>query len=320
MEEAARQLIRALRGHRSQVALSRRLGYRGNAVAKWEGGQRSPTFGEILRAAARLGIDVPAALQRFHPASASAWDPAQPLEVSGWLRALQGPMSQAVLAERSGLSRQQVGRLLSGRTAGRLPQVMAVVDAITGRLPDLVGALVPIEEVPLLAREALVRQALSRLAFAHPWSSAAQVWLGSRRREVRAAEAPARLAQELGLPEADAARLLDALVEAGVAEVVRGRIRPRSPGTTVEISATDEDLKALRAHWAGVAAQRMERRAEGDLFSFNVFGVSREAMVKIREAQRRFYREVRSLLTDSTQEMVALLVVHTAVLGDADPP
>ena len=53
-----------MRGKRSQVALSRRLGYRGNVVAKWEGGSRSPTFGEMLRACARIGIDVPGALRR----------------------------------------------------------------------------------------------------------------------------------------------------------------------------------------------------------------------------------------------------------------
>jgi hypothetical protein len=75
MEEAARQLIRALRGSRSQVALARRLGYRGNVVAKWEGGQRFPTFGEVLRACGRVGIDVPSALARFHAPSASAWRP-----------------------------------------------------------------------------------------------------------------------------------------------------------------------------------------------------------------------------------------------------
>ena len=82
MDEAARQMLRALRGRRSQVALSRWLGYRGNVVAKWEGGQRFPTFGETLRACGRVGIDVPDALRRFHAPSAGAWDPADPQDLS----------------------------------------------------------------------------------------------------------------------------------------------------------------------------------------------------------------------------------------------
>lgn len=306
-----------MRGPRSQVALSRRLGYRGNVVAKWEGGQRSPTFGEILRASARLGIDVPAALRRFHAPSADAWDPATPEEIGPWLRALQGQTSQALLAERTGLSRQQIGRVLSGRTQGRLPMVMVVIDALTGRLPDLVAELVPMDQVPLLARQAQVRQALSRLAFAHPWSSAAQAWLGCRG-EVKASGAAELLARDLGIGLDGAIALVDALVEAGVAEIVRGRLRP-APATTVEVSATDDDLKRLRAHWARVGMERMEARAPGDLFSFNVFAVSREDLAKIRESQRRFYREVRAIVAESPPEVVAMLLIHTAALVDTAP-
>ena len=316
MEKAAQQFIRAMRGHRSQVALSRRLGYRGNVAAKWECGQRSPTFGEILRACMRLGIDVHGALHRFHAPSASAWDPSKPEEIAGWLRALQGQTSQALLAERSGLSRQQVGRLLSGRTQGRLPMVMTVIDALTGRLPDLIGELVPIEQVPELARKSQVRQALARLAFAHPWSPAVQSWLGSRK-EVRAATAAQQLSRDMGLPVEHAASLIDALVEAGVAEISRGKLRS-APATTVEVVATDEDMKRLRAHWAAVSADRMARHAPGDLFSFNVFAVSREDLEKIRQSQRRFYREVRAIVAESPPEVVAMLVVHTAMLAGPD--
>ena len=178
VEEAARQLLRAIRGRRSQIAFSRWLGYKGNVAAKWEAGKRYPVFGEVLRAAARVGVDVPGALQRFHAPSAGAWSSEAPQEVSTWLAAMLGSTSQTMVAERAGLSRQQVGRLVSGRSLGHLPEVMLLIDAMTGRLPDLIGELVPIDEVPALAREANIRHALARLAFAHPWSSAAQAWLG----------------------------------------------------------------------------------------------------------------------------------------------
>ncbi len=312
METAARQLLRALRGSRSQVALSRRLGYRGNVAAKWEGGQRFPTFGEVLRACGRVGVDVPGALAGFHGPSAPAWEPARPEEIAPWLRALQGQTSQALLAERTGLSRQQVGRLLSGRTQGRLPMVMALVDAMTGRLPELVAALVPIEEVPALAQQAALRSALARLAFAHPWSPAAQAWLGTRR-EVPASTAAFQLARDMKIPVPLAEGLVAALVEAGVAEITRGRLRPASRAT-VEISASADDVKRLRAHWAQVSAERMADQPAEDLFSFNVFAASREDVERIKQAQRRFYREVRAIVSESTAEVVSLLVVHTAVL------
>jgi hypothetical protein len=57
-ERASRELIRAIRGERSQVALSRRLGYRSNVVYMWESGRRWPTAAETLRAASLCRLDV----------------------------------------------------------------------------------------------------------------------------------------------------------------------------------------------------------------------------------------------------------------------
>jgi transcriptional regulator with XRE-family HTH domain len=310
MHDAARQLLRAIRGRRSQVAFSRRLGYRGNVAAKWEGGHRFPTFAEAIRAAERVGIDVSAAFVSFHAASAPSWSAN---ELAPWLNALRGRANQAGLAERSGLSRQQVGRLLSGRAEGRLPEVMALIDAMTGRLPDLVGALVPIEQVPSLAREAAVRSALARLAVSHPWSPAAQAWLDTRGC-VSAQTGPAELARSIGVQPEQAAALLDALVAAGVAVQARGMIEP-APPATVEVHATPADLQQIRAHWAAVTAARVAR-GEPDLFSFNVFAIGRADLERVRDAQRRFYREVRAIVADSPPEVAAMLVVHTAAFDD----
>jgi hypothetical protein len=61
----ARQLVRELRGRRSQEHLSRRLGYRSNALYTWEAGQAFPTASRSFELAARVGVDLPAGLARF---------------------------------------------------------------------------------------------------------------------------------------------------------------------------------------------------------------------------------------------------------------
>ena len=66
--QVARELMRSLRGARSQVALSRRLGYRTNAAYSWEAGRDFPTAARFFEVAARVGTDVGAALDRLSPA------------------------------------------------------------------------------------------------------------------------------------------------------------------------------------------------------------------------------------------------------------
>jgi hypothetical protein len=268
----------------------------------------------MLRACGRVGIDVPEALARFHAPSAGLWNPEKPEQIDAWLTSLRGQSSQAMLAERSGLSRQQVGRVLSGRSRGRLPLVLSLLHAMTGRMPDLIGQVVPIEKVPAVAREAEARRALARLAFAHPWSPAARSWLGTQGR-VPVDEAPGLLASTLGLPVEAASELIDALVSSGAARIERKQLVP-APRVTVEIDATAEDMRRVRSHWARVSADRIAAGAAGDLFSFNVFAVGRRDLVRIREAQRRFYREVRAIIAGSPPEVPAMLVVHTAAWGE----
>src|SRR5688572_19296046 len=64
-EALSRELARALRGQRSQVAFCRRIGRRSNVAHAWETGRRQPRVSEFLRASGRVGVDVGAALSAF---------------------------------------------------------------------------------------------------------------------------------------------------------------------------------------------------------------------------------------------------------------
>ena len=66
--QASRELLRALRGARSQVAFARRLGFRSNVPAAWEGGHRCPNIVELVAVAERVGVDVRGAFEAYSAA------------------------------------------------------------------------------------------------------------------------------------------------------------------------------------------------------------------------------------------------------------
>jgi transcriptional regulator with XRE-family HTH domain len=70
-EDAAWQVLRALRRHRSQKELSRLLGYRSNVVSNWEARRRFPTGEGALEICEKVGVDVLAALATFTPECAA---------------------------------------------------------------------------------------------------------------------------------------------------------------------------------------------------------------------------------------------------------
>lgn len=309
--QATRELLRALRGRRSQVAFARRLGFRSNVPAAWEGGHRCPDAVELFRVCGRVGIDAAAAFRRFHPPAAAA---VSAEAVGAWLQELRGRTSVADLSARSGCSATQLRRWVGGRAKPKVFQLLMVVDALTGRAPDLVAELVDIDQVPTLAGRHHAGRTQRRLAFEHPWTAAVRVLVEATR---PAAEGAAEtLARALRQPVPPIAEALELLLEHDLLAERHGRLEAVG-AMTVDMRATPEDRRRMRAHWAGVAAERVEADA-GDLMGFSLVAVSRDDLDRIRSLQRRYFREMRSIVAASEPvETCALIVAQIAAF---DPP
>ena len=313
---AAAELLRALRGARSQVAFARRLGFRSNVPAAWEGGHRCPDAPTLLRVCAKIGVDAEAAFARFHPPAAAA------ISAEGlgpWLHALRGRTPVAELAARSGCSAPQLRRWLGGQAQPKVYQLLALVEALTGRAPDLVAELVDIEAVPTLAGRHAASRTQRRLAIERPWTAAVRVLVEASRPPTEGAAQA--LARALGQPLAPIEEALGLLRENNLVVDIDGRL-VATGALTVDLRATPEDRRQLRAHWARAAADRVGAGAE-DLFSFSLVALSRADLERVRELQRRTFRELRGIVSASQPvEVCALVIGQVAAfdLREAQPP
>src|SRR5688572_13348783 len=128
----AADLVRALRGRRSQAELSRRLGYRSNIVQRWEPGRCWPTASAFLRACQRTRPELARCYERFFqrkPAFLDGNEPFSAATVAAFLRELRGKTPIATLAERTGYNRYSVGRWLNGSAQPRLPEFLRLIEA-----------------------------------------------------------------------------------------------------------------------------------------------------------------------------------------------
>jgi len=305
MEAAASQLLRAMRGKRSQVAFARRLGYRANPITDWENGRRYPTAAETMRAGERAGIDVDVAFRRFHPAPAP--NPATDAQaLAAWLSHLRGSTPVAQLANRIQRSRFSVSRWLSGQAQPRLPDFMRMVDALTGRVPDLVAELVPIEAVPDLLARHRTAAAARRLAFEAPWTEAVLRLLETDDYR-RAPHADAWLAARLAIPETLVASTIAQLATADI--IVRAGDHYRVAGAlTVDTRTDPQAMRSLMTHWSQVALARYGDRPDDDLFAYNVMSVSHTDLARIRELLRTTFREIRTIVANSEPAETAALL------------
>jgi transcriptional regulator with XRE-family HTH domain len=318
-EILASELLRALRGQRSQAAFGRRLGYRANVAYTWESGRRFPSAQVLFRAAAlnRVPFEPMARFTQVSGLAAKrAWRAA---DTAALLRGMAGASSLASTAKAAGADRATVARWLRGDTEPRLPQLLAFVDGSTHRLVEFVALFVPVESVPCLCEVSRELAAQRRIAYELPWSHAVLRALELDAYRADPTHVSGFIARRIGIEVEHEERLLEALRAAHLIRRQKAKWVPARV-LTVDTRAEPERDRQLKEHWAEVALERLRRqRAEQSeaLHSYNLFAVSRADFARIRELHLEYYERVRRIIAESnTADRVVLLNQHLVPLDE----
>jgi transcriptional regulator with XRE-family HTH domain len=321
-ERVAAELLRAIRGRRSQEAFARRVGCRANAIYTWESGRNFPTAARALQAAARAGIDVGAALARFYqrpPAWLVEAEPTSPQAIARLLDDLRGATSLVAVARATERSRFAVSRWLKGGAEPRLPDFLRLIEATSLRLLDFIACLVDPRALPSIVQAYLDLEATRRAAYDAPWSQAFLRALELQAYRALPTPEPGWLARRLGLPPAEEERCLSLLLDSGqVMRDERGRYAPARI-TTVDTRRDPAAARQLRAFWSRAAAERLQNPQPEAKTSaaYNVFGVSHADLARLRELQRAYFRQMRGIIARSQPvETVVLANMQLIDLSD----
>jgi len=298
--ELARQLVRAVRGRRTQAAFSRRIGCQSNVLYTWESGRRYPTARRFFEVAQRAGIDAGAALASFLR-SAPDWLTTEHLGsgdgVVRLLAELQGSRSISDLARATGKSRFAVARWLGGQTEPRLPDFLLLVQATSYRLLDFVAALVDPAQLPLIENAWRELSAARQAAYTSPWCHAVLRLLETERIRALPSVGAAEIAAELGLSIVDARAALQLLETTGqiAAEGARWQVKQT---LNVDLAADPEAVRRLKAWSAEIGLRRIVSGSEG-LYSYNLFCVSERDYQKLQRLHRAYFRQLRATVAES---------------------
>jgi hypothetical protein len=310
----ARELVRALRGRRSQTAMSRRLGFRSNVFYTWESGRRFPSASELFRLAHRAGADIPRALESIG-VRGIAIDPRTPEGVAKLLETVRSDARVNDVAERTGASRFIASRWLRGMSEPRLPELLLLIEALTLRVAELVTVLVGPEAIPMVAKEWSRHDARRRIAFTHPWSEAILRVLETDEYRATPAPPPGFIAERIGVEPAVERACLEALVSAGLVRRHGKRYRTE-PAAMDTSAATETERRGLKVHWAEIGRERLAAGNPG-LFSWSVFAISHAGLEQLRAMHVRYMHALRQLVDESSpSEVVAVANVQLFELDE----
>lgn len=316
-ERLSSELLRALRGRRSQTAFSKRLGYRSNVAYAWEAGRAWPTARDFFVILERSGRKLDAALAAFSRVPAGSVvkvDLMSARGVAAFLDDLRGRTAVVDLARAAKRSRFAVARWLRGEAEPRLPDFLRMVECSSLRLLDFLACFIDPSTLPSAARPWRELENARRAAYEMPWSHAVlRVIELPAYRKLRA-HAPGFIAARLRISREEEARSIALLLETGQLKRAGKRLVPGAP-LTVDTRGDAARSRRAKAFWTRVSLERLEAGADGT-FSYNLFSVSRADLERIRELHRAYFRELRRIVAASEPaECIALANVHLLELG-----
>jgi hypothetical protein len=308
------ELLRSLRGKRSQQALCRRLGAKSNVVHQWERGHSFPSASRALEVAARVGVDVPAAFREFYR-TAPRWldehEPISPAGVAAFLSDLRGSTSVVELARYSGKSRFAVARFLSGDAEPRLPDFLRLIEAASLRVLDFIEQLTDPRRLPSVKHQYEQLTAARRLAYEEPWSQAVLRALELSSYAALASHRDGWIAERIGISPEEEAQSLERLKNSG--QIVWQDQRWKIENVMALDTRRDPDAaRRLRAWWLRRGAARIEAGDRG--LMYNVLGVSSSDLERLRELQKAYLTELRAIVARS--EPVEHVVLAADLLLD----
>jgi transcriptional regulator with XRE-family HTH domain len=318
----ASELLRALRGRRSQAALAQRLGYRANVAHTWERGTRFPPAQVLFRLAALNRISLEP-LERFCGAAVlqepgrSAWSVRN---TTALLRALIGETPIADVARKIRVDRTTVARWVHGKTEPRIPHLLELIDATTHRLVEFVAVFADPEALQSVSEVSRDLVAQRRIAYELPWSHAVLRALELDEYRRLPGHVPGVVARSIGISVAEETRLLAALGKARLIRRRRGKWG-LSRVLTLDTRTDPERDRRLKEHWAEVGLDRLRRgpRSSDAYHSYNLFAVSHADFARVRELHVEYFQRVRRIIAESSLAERVVLLLQELVPLDEQP-
>lgn len=251
--QVRKEMLRALRGRRSQSSMSRRLGYASNRMHAWETGHASLKWDEFESICRLCKADLAKAIEtafRLKP------------ESCGWhdlVITFAGKIREDVLARKLGVSQKTARRWLKGEQEPQVEDLLAMMFFFSSRFLAFMQALGILERVPALAEIRILHERARKMHSDIPECPLVHACLES----VSYAASPVHLdgfvAHALGKSLEWEHETLRHMTEAGLLASEEGKYVPYFNRVDM-IGIPFEDALRIRKHWLAVACEALRTR------------------------------------------------------------
>ena len=306
-----KELLKAMRGRRTQMDLSVALGFKFNQVFRWESGSTRLTWSEFIRVAETCQTPIASALREILDHTGD------PKDSGKLLTQIVSRRDLAAEARALGVSETKLRRWMRNEVAPSLSDVFACIARTPTLLEQFIGRLVNLEDVTALSQSSTSLRAFGQFQDM-PWATLVWEVLELTEYQKATRHIPGFVARALNLTLAQERQALRALLHEGYLEFANGkyRVKTRMDG---EFRGGHPMIALQTEFWTKQALARYKTPNKisdpvdkPNVNAFLTVCTSRATHCKIREAFIDFYHRAGEIIRNDTgpREAMRIMLFH----------
>jgi len=308
IQQVKKEVLRSVRGKKSQTYVNRKLGFSYNQVSRWESGLIEISWIDFVKICVICRCNLEQALTevfnfREHPS-----------DYKKLIEFLLDEMKRKDLESQVGFSPYRLRKWFRGQVSPDLSDFLKIFDSISHLLTDFVEALGISEGVPSLhaalalkARQLSLHRELPFIgAFMHAMELSDYAKLSRHKAGV--------LARLVGIQADQEGLALQRLQEARVIEMKKGKFV--SLPLHLDLRGDFASFKSTRQYWLKRSLERvqaMTKSSKENLFGYLVFATSKTAQKEIVEKYLQFLADIRFIVENDHQTPDRLQVLNVQI-------
>ncbi len=289
-KELAQEILRSLRGSKSQAYLNKKLGFTGNQVYRWEKGLRHIDWSDFVEVCRVQNVDLLKIFQVHFGYKEKSLKGALLVEY------FVGNLTMKDAVQVTGFSRSVLTKWMKETTSPQLHHILQLIEFPNQLLLTFVREVAGTYHFQSLEKYENHIQKLKEFYYAEPMLAGITAFLESscfenKKEFVRA------MAQTFHTDEGHIESLLKRMAQLGLIEDTKSvaKVKIRNVDTR---GSFDGSLR-LRKYWYRFALQTLEKlqpQQTHHLFPFVVFCISEKAEKKLREAHYHYLAQIKAIV------------------------
>ncbi|POB14479.1 DUF4423 domain-containing protein [Halobacteriovorax sp. DA5] len=302
-DELSQQLIRSIRGDKSQEWVNQKLGASSNIVHRWEKGHSKTSWEDFLSLCDIFKIDLKNILLSYLRYQDTLQEPSKLLDFIFSNKSLNDISSSC------GITTSKLRRLKSGETGLCLNDFLQIVFGLDEmESMALVFELTSQKSIPLLDNYNKMRLEITKHYFDNPNIGIVLICLDLPAYKKLSFHQDSFLAKATGLSIKEVNDILVICENNKLIEKVDGIYRAGK----IKISdrGSRQQMNDIRKFWLEKAIANIKDKSEKDAYGSMVFNASQSARQQIIALYLRFFEDFKKIVSEDTDEDVVTLVLN----------